>query len=143
MDDVISAVKGVFDTLNPFSLGNLIVYFAWLVIYVFTLVAIWRSNNRWIRLLCLILNQVFALGMFVSYTLAIVLTVTYWQAALATAVGTVILSWWLFRQRKPREETGDRVGDAIAPRDHASAPGLPGTMEPARNGTIGEDRSNG
>ena len=118
MDDVIAAVKGVFDTLNPFSVGNLIVYFTWLVVYVFTLVAIWRSNNRWIRLLCLILNQVFALGMFVSYTLAIVLTVTYWQAALGTVVGTVVVAWWAFRRRTPPMETGERVGDAVVLPEH-------------------------
>ena len=120
MDDVIGAVKGVFDTLNPFSLGNLIVYFTWLVVYVFTLIAIWRSNNRWIRVLCLIFNQVFALGMFVSYTLAVVLTVTYWQAALGTVIGTVVLAWWVFRTRKPPVERGERTGDAIVLPQHGT-----------------------
>lgn len=112
MDGVISTFQGLFDTLNPLSRSNLIIFFAWLVVYVFTLIAIWRSNNRWIRLLCLVINQIFAVGIVVSYANAVLITVTYWRAALGTVLGTVIFTWWMFRKRKPRAETGDRVGDA-------------------------------
>lgn len=103
MNEVVSSIKGVFDNLNPFNTGNIVIYFSWLVVYVFTLVAIWRSNSRIIRLVSFLINQIFSIGVILSWTLTGLLAYTYWIASLGTVVITLILSWWAFR-KKPEED---------------------------------------
>jgi hypothetical protein len=103
MNDLVSGIKGIFDNLNPFNTGNLVIYFSWLVVYVFTLVAIWRSNNRIVRLVSFLVNQVFSVGVILSWTLTALLAYTYWIASLGTIVITLICSWWAFRTRRPKD----------------------------------------
>lgn len=100
MDEIVSSIKGVFDTLNPFNTGNLVIYFAWLVVYIFTLVAIWRSNSRIVRLVCFLVNQVFSVGVILSWTLTALLAYTYWIASLGTIVIALVLAWWTFREKR-------------------------------------------
>jgi len=103
MNEIVSSIKGLFDNLNPFNTGNLVIYFSWLVVYVFTLVAIWRSNSRIVRLVCFLLNQIFSIGVILSWTLTALLAYTYWIASLGAIVITLICSWWVFRS-KPKED---------------------------------------
>ena len=103
MNEIVAGIKGVFDNLNPFNTGNLVIYFAWLAIYVFTLVAIWRSNSRVVRLVCFLVNQIFSIGVILSWTLTALLAYTYWIASLGTIVITLILAWWAFRTPKPKD----------------------------------------
>jgi hypothetical protein len=103
MNEIVSSIKGLFDNLNPFNTGNLVIYFSWLVVYVFTLVAIWRSNSRIVRLVCFLLNQIFSIGVILSWTLTALLAYTYWIASLGAIVITLICSWWVFRT-KPKED---------------------------------------
>ena len=103
MNEIVSSIKGLFDNLNPFNTGNLVIYFSWLVVYVFTLVAIWRSNSRIVRLACFLLNQIFSIGVILSWTLTALLAYTYWIASLGAIVITLICSWWVFRT-KPKED---------------------------------------
>ncbi|MDH3233234.1 MAG: hypothetical protein OEQ29_06890 [Alphaproteobacteria bacterium] len=104
MDEVVSSIKGVFDTLNPFNTGNLVIYFAWLVVYTFTLVAIWRSNSRIVRLVCFLINQVFSVGVILSWTLTALLAYTYWIASLGTIVIALVLAWWTFREKRVEDD---------------------------------------
>ncbi len=97
MNDIVSAIKGVFDNINPFNIGNLIIYFSWLVVYTFTLTAIWRSRRGFVRLLCFIANQLFSIGIILSWTLTVILAYTYWIASLGTIGATLVISWFLFR----------------------------------------------
>lgn len=97
MSDIVNAIKGVFDNLNPFNIGNLIIYFSWIVVYTFTLTAIWRSHRGLVRLICFIANQIFSIGIILSWTLTVILAYTYWIASLGTIVATLIVSWYLFR----------------------------------------------
>jgi len=97
MNEIVAGIKGLFDNLNPFNTGNLVIYFAWLVVYMFTLVAIWRSNSRIVRLGSFLVNQVFSIGVILSWTLTALLAYTYWIASLGTVAITLVLSWWLFR----------------------------------------------
>ena len=103
MNEIVSSIKGLFDNLNPFNTGNLVIYFSWLVVYVFTLVAIWRSNSRIVRLTCFLLNQIFSIGVILSWTLTALLAYTYWIASLGAIVITLVCSWWMFRT-KPKED---------------------------------------
>jgi len=97
MSDIVKAITGVFDNLNPFNIGNLIIYFSWIVVYTFTLTAIWRSHRGFVRLLCFIANQVFSIGIILSWSLTVILAYTYWIASLGTIAATLIISWYLFR----------------------------------------------
>jgi hypothetical protein len=110
MNEIVTSIKGIFDNLNPFNTGNLVIYFSWLVVYVFTLVAIWRSNSRIVRLVCFVVNQVFSIGVILSWTLTALLAYTYWIASLGAIVITLICSWWLFRSKPQNEnDEGERV----------------------------------
>lgn len=103
MSQFVNDVTGVFDQLNPLNTGNVIIYFTWLVLFVFTTIAVWRSNRRWLRLLCFLVNQVFSIGMILSWTLTTILAYTYWQHSLAAVTITAGVAWWLFRDRRRRE----------------------------------------
>jgi len=103
MSEIVSSIKGVFDTLNPFNAGNLVIYFSWLVVYIFTLVAIWRSNSRIVRLICFLVNQLFSIGVILSWTLTALLAYTYWIASLGTVVIALVLSWWTFRKKRDED----------------------------------------
>jgi len=115
MNEVVSSIRNLFDTLNPFNAGNLVIYFTWLVVYIFTLVAIWRSNSRIVRLISFLINQLFSIGVILSWTLTALLAYTYWIASLGTIVVTLVLSWWLFRTKKAE----DRVDAEKARREPA------------------------
>lgn len=93
MRDFVNAVTGIFDQLNPFNTGNLIIYFLWLVVFTFTVIAIWRAPRGWIRLLCYVVNQAFSVGIILSWTLTSLLAYTYWQYSLATVAATLVVAW--------------------------------------------------
>ncbi|MEN8196546.1 MAG: hypothetical protein ABFS30_08520 [Pseudomonadota bacterium] len=101
MNDVLAALRGVADQLNPLSTPNLIIFFTWLVVYLFTAMAIWRSNRRWVRLFCFVINQLFSVGFLISVKDVVVPAVALWVESLIVAVGTIVLTGWLFRTRKP------------------------------------------
>jgi len=109
MNEIVGSIKGLFDNLNPFNTGNLVLYFAWLVVYIFTLVAIWRSNSRIIRLISFLVNQIFSVGFILSWTLTALLAYTYWIASLGTIVITLILSWLAFRKRPEKDPMEEKV----------------------------------
>lgn len=109
MRDFVNAVTGIFDQLNPFNVGNLIIYFLWLVVFTFTIVAIWRAPRGWIRLLSYVVNQAFSVGIILSWTLTSLLAYTYWQYSLATVAATFVVAWLV-------------VGRSAAPEAAASAP---------------------
>lgn len=111
MNDVVAALRGVADQLNPLSAPNLIIFFTWLVVYLFTAMAIWRSNRRWVRLVCFVFNQLFSVGFLISVKDVVVPAVALWVESLSVAVGTIILTGWLFRTRKaaPAEAGGGVV----------------------------------
>ncbi|MDJ0950549.1 MAG: hypothetical protein QNJ94_16680 [Alphaproteobacteria bacterium] len=102
----VSAVTGVFDQLNPFNLANLILFFAWLALFTFTTVAVWRSNSAWLRLLSFLVNQVFSVGIVLSWTLTSLLAYTYWQHSLAVVAATGMVALWLFRRRPAEQGEG-------------------------------------
>ncbi|MEA2779405.1 MAG: hypothetical protein QOK29_949 [Rhodospirillaceae bacterium] len=89
----------VFDQLNPFSLGNIIVYFTWLVVYSFTLVAVWRSPKAWVRLCCLLVNQLFSVGVLISWSLTILLAYTYLLQSAIVCIVVAGTTFYLFRER--------------------------------------------
>jgi hypothetical protein len=97
MQDLLHNVSGALDQLNPFSLGNRIIYFGWLAIYSFTLVAVWRSRHAWVRLVCLAANQLFSVGVLISWSLAVLLAYTYWLASALLFVAVAGSTFYLFR----------------------------------------------
>lgn len=71
------------DQLNPLNSGNVALYFATLFVYVFTAVSLWLSNSWAWRLACFILNQLFSVGVVISWTLVLIITYQYWPFAIA------------------------------------------------------------
>jgi hypothetical protein len=97
----------IIDQFNPLSPGNLVLYFVTVFVYSYTAVAVWLARRASWRFLCFIVNQVFSFGVFVSWTVAVVISVTYWQYAFAMAgfgVTTAVLLWGVLRQRRRRLE---------------------------------------
>ena len=104
MDPVVSSVLDFFGDLfeqaNPYNNGNLAVYFSWLVVYVATWIAVWRSSRAWFRFICFIANQVFSIGIVISWSLAVLIAVRYWVPSLVLALLTAGLTLYLFRNRR-------------------------------------------
>ncbi len=107
MSEIVSAIKGIFDNLNPFNIGNLIIYFSWLVLYTFTLTAIWRSRRGGVRLVCFVANQIFSIGIILSWTLTAILAYTYWIASLGTIGAALVMSLYLFRSGQSQRAYND------------------------------------
>jgi hypothetical protein len=118
MQGIADEITNVFDQLDPFSTGNRILFFAWIVVFAFTSVAVWRCPFAWFRFLCFIVNQLFSVGILISWGLVVVLAVTYWRESLLVLAGTGIGSFWLFRRRRPRVAASgspDQVRDGRRP----------------------------
>src|SRR5262249_43930230 len=94
------------DELNPYNSGNLLLYFTWLVVYTYTAVAIWRSRRPWFRFLCFVVNQLFSVGVILSWTLTGLLAYTYWRESLGALGGTAVLSFARFHWPRPRVAPG-------------------------------------
>jgi hypothetical protein len=90
----------VVDPLNPFNRGNVALFFAWVVIYTYTWVAVWRSERSWFRFLCFVVNQIFSIGVLMSWSLTLILAYAYWHAALAAFAATGAASLFAFRRRR-------------------------------------------
>ncbi len=99
MDAIARAFTSLIDQLNPFSLGNLIFYFTWLTLYTFSLVAVWRSHRSWVRLICLVLNQILSVGVLMSYSLTLLLAYNYWLPSALIFLGVGSMTFVLFRRR--------------------------------------------
>ena len=97
MQDLLRSLSGLVDQLNPFSLGNRIIYFTWLGLYSFTLVATWRCRHAWLRLICLAACQLFSVGVLISWSLAILLAYTYWLASALLVIVVAGSTIYLFR----------------------------------------------
>ncbi len=52
MQQAVGTITGVFDQLNPFNTGNLILFFGWLVVFTFTSVAKNRGRSGMGSWLC-------------------------------------------------------------------------------------------
>ena len=100
MNDFLREFTGFFDRLNPFSLSNLVFYFAWLAIYGFTLVAVWRSHLAWVRFVCFVINQVLSIGVLISWSLTVLLAYTYWLPSALVFLGVTGSTFYLFRRRR-------------------------------------------
>ena len=96
VNSFVNAMTGIFAQLNPCNPGNLIIYFAWLVVFTFTTIAIWRAERAWIRLFCYLVNQVFSIGIVLSWTLTGLLAYTYWKASIAAVVVTLVVALFIF-----------------------------------------------
>ncbi len=96
MTNLLQGIGGLIDQLNPFNTGNLVLYFASVVVFSFTVIGLWRSQRRWVRLCCYAVNQLFSFGMVVSLTVTALLAYTYWWQSLSAAAITVVVAWYLF-----------------------------------------------
>ena len=101
MSQLATSLTNVFDQLNPYNSGNLVLYFTWLVVYTYTAIAIWRSRRPWFRFVCFLVNQLFSVGVILSWTLTGLLAYTYWRESLGALGGTALLSLAGFRRRRP------------------------------------------
>jgi len=101
MAQLLNEFRSIVDTVNPYSSGNVTLYFLWLVLYTFTAMALWRSQRRWIRLCCFLLNQIFAVGVVISWTIVLILAYEYWIPSLVVLAAVIALGWWIFRERRP------------------------------------------
>ncbi len=118
MNGFVNTIAGVFDQLDPFNIGNLILYFAWVAIFSFTIVGLWRSHRRWVRLLCYMVNQVCSIGILVSLTITVLLAYTYWWQSLTAAAVSIALAWRCFSGEPPAHRQIPQPSDNEA-RPHA------------------------
>jgi len=100
----LQTIGDYFDSLlavvNPYSPGNIIVFFVWIVVYTYTAIAVWRSERAWVRFICFIVNQAFSIGVLNTVVSTAALAITYWQHALAVFAVTGASSLLLFRRRR-------------------------------------------
>ncbi len=120
MEQLLNEFRSIVDTVNPYSSGNVTLYFVWLVSYTFTAMAIWRSQRRWVRLCCFLLNQIFAVGVVISWTIVLILAYEYWIHSLVVLAAVVALGWWTFREHRPRD-TLDNVPSSTENRDNIAS----------------------
>src|SRR5215470_18619850 len=99
MESLVSQVQRIFDQMNPFNTGNLILYYTWLVIYSTTLIAAWRAHGVKTRFVCFVVNQALQIGVFMSWSLTVLLAVTYWLPTVLTFVAVVAVTFYLLRGR--------------------------------------------
>ncbi len=97
MNTIVAQITGIFDQLNPFNTGNLIVYFSWVMIFGFTLIGLVRARHGFIRFLCYAINQAFSIGIVLSWTLTALLAYTYWWQSLCMLAGALIIGIVVFR----------------------------------------------
>jgi len=100
----LQTIGDYFDSLlavvNPYSPGNIIVFFVWIVVYTYTAIAVWRSERAWVRFICFIVNQAFSIGVLNTVVSTAALAITYWQHALAVFAVTGASSLLLYRRRR-------------------------------------------
>ncbi|MEX1108925.1 MAG: hypothetical protein WEC00_08455 [Dongiaceae bacterium] len=99
--EVVQFFDGFFNQFNPYNSANLITYFAWLVIYVATWITVWRSPRAWVRFISFLANQIFSIGILISWSLVVLIAVRYWIPSLIVALLTAGLALFLFRRRDP------------------------------------------
>ncbi|MEZ5647731.1 MAG: hypothetical protein R3E60_02035 [Alphaproteobacteria bacterium] len=100
MNAIIGHITGIFDQLNPFNTANLILYFAWVAIFGFTMVGLVRARYGLVRFLCYALNQFFSVGIILSWTLTVLLAYTYWWQSLVLFVVSLIIGSLTFRSNR-------------------------------------------
>jgi hypothetical protein len=103
MDPVVREVAeffgGFFNQFNPYNSANLTAYFGWLVIYVLTWIAVWRSSRAWVRFISFLANQIFSIGVVISWSLVVLIAVRFWVPSLIVALLTAGATLFLFRKR--------------------------------------------
>ena len=99
MQYLVSQLQSIYDQLNPFSTGNIILYYAWLLIYSTTLVATWRARRAGTRFLAFLLNQVMQVGVFLSWSLTVVLAVTFWLPSLLLCIAVIATTFYVLREQ--------------------------------------------
>jgi hypothetical protein len=99
MDFLSVQIQRIYDEVNPFRTGNLVLYYIWLVLYSFTLIAAWRAHGVRTRFACFVVNQALQIGVFISWSLTVLLAVTYWLPSLLTFVAVVGIAFYVLRER--------------------------------------------
>lgn len=97
--DVFDFFSRLYDQINPYSAGNVTLFFIWLVVYSLTWMAIWRSNRGWLRFASFVVNQLFSVGIVVSWTVTVAVAAYYWKEAVAAFAATAVIGFLLFRRR--------------------------------------------
>jgi len=101
VNQLIGDFNNVLDQLNPYNTGSQVLYFTWLVVYTYTAIAIWRSRRAWYRFLCFLVNQLFSVGVVMSWTHTVLLASAYWRESLGALAGTLLLSLAGIHRRRP------------------------------------------
>ena len=99
MQSLYAQFQRIYDEVNPFNTANLVLYYAWLVLYSATLVAAWRAHGVKTRFVCFVINQALQIGIFMSWSLTILLAVTYWLPSLLTFLAVIAITFYLLRGR--------------------------------------------
>jgi hypothetical protein len=99
MESLFAPLQRIYDEINPFSTGNLVLYYVWLVTYSATLIAAWRAPGVKTRFVCFVVNQALQIGVFMSWSLTVLLAVTHWLPTLLTFLAVVAVTLYLLRGR--------------------------------------------
>lgn len=99
---LLDAITGIWDASDPAALQNQLRIYIWLFATGFTGTACWRAKFRWMRLTMLIINQSIQLAMMTTSFQKIVTILEVPLESLGLFLGSIMLSAWIFRFRKPR-----------------------------------------
>ena len=99
MQYLLSQIQSLYDQLNPFSSGNLVLYYGWLVAYSITMVATWRARRTWTRFVCFVGNQLLQVGVLLSWSLTVLLALTYWLPTVLIFVAVAATTFYVLRAR--------------------------------------------
>ncbi len=96
MNDLVQAIQGVFDQQDPLNPRNMALFFAWVAIFAFTFVGLWRSRRAWLRFFSFAINQCVTFGVVLSWSVTSLIAVAYWWQSLIFAALTGVVAWLLF-----------------------------------------------
>ena len=96
------AITGLWNASDPAALQNQLRIYIWLFATGFTGTAAWRAKHRWMRLSMIVTNQAVQLAMMTTSFQKLVTVLEVPFESLAVLIGSILLSAWLFRFRKPR-----------------------------------------
>ncbi len=110
MNGVIEFAGDLVGRFDPDDPVNLTLFFTWLIVFVFTFTGVWRARWRSVRLICYLVNQAVSFIMLQAGILTLAIVFGRWREAAATALLTLIVSMWLFRERLNRPNDAGQGG---------------------------------
>jgi hypothetical protein len=107
-------VEGLLNQFDPYNRANLVVYFLSIFVWLYSTMAIWLAKTRRWRFVNILLNQVSAAGVIISWSLFALISYSFWPWALGLAAITLLMATYQFVIRDwRRRRRAERMHRAI------------------------------